>query len=414
MPGMAAFLLRRTPPEVSDMSIDTLPTQPAPRRGKGGAMLVLLLGAGAVAAIVFYGISVRASESARLKTWTDNQALPSVTVISPGVPAQGGVLNLPGRLEAWSRASIFARVGGYLKSWKADIGTKVKAGQVLAEIDTPELDQQLLQAKADLATAQANAALASTTAKRWQAMLASDSVSKQDVDERVGNLAARQAQVNAANANVERLIATKGFQRLTAPFDGMVTSRSTDVGALINAGSGGVGQELFAVSDVSRLRVYVQVPQSYAPQVRVGTKARLNVPEYKQEQFNATVIASADSVTASSGTTLVQLQVDNASGRLLPGAYTSVQFDLPVQSNVLRLPASALVFDDHGMRVATLDQQNHVLFKSVTIARDFGDSVEIGDGLLASDRVIDTPPDGLIDSDSVQLSKAATEAKPHG
>ncbi|MFS2161333.1 efflux RND transporter periplasmic adaptor subunit [Pseudomonas sp. Pseusp122] len=396
------------------MSIDTLPTQPAPRRGKGGTMLVLLLGAGAVAAIVFYGISVRASESARLKTWTDNQALPSVTVISPGVPAQGGVLNLPGRLEAWSRASIFARVGGYLKSWKADIGTKVKAGQVLAEIDTPELDQQLLQAKADLATAQANAALASTTAKRWQAMLASDSVSKQDVDERVGNLAARQAQVNAANANVERLIATKGFQRLTAPFDGMVTSRSTDVGALINAGSGGAGQELFAVSDVSRLRVYVQVPQSYAPQVRVGTKARLNVPEYKQEQFNATVIASADSVTASSGTTLVQLQVDNASGRLLPGAYTSVQFDLPVQSNVLRLPASALVFDDHGMRVATLDQQNHVLFKSVTIARDFGDSVEIGDGLLASDRVIDTPPDGLIDSDSVQISKAATEAKPHG
>lgn len=401
------------------MLTDTPVIHPQPRRSAGRARLGVVVALLVVVAIVAVGIGVRANESKDLKTWTDTQALPSVILVSPVAAAQGAVLILPGRLEAWSRAAIFARVGGYLKSWKADIGAKVKAGQLLAEIDTPEVDQQLLQARADLAAAKANASLSQTSAKRWQAMLASDSVSKQEVDERNGDLAARQAQVMAAQANVERLTATKGFQRLTAPFDGVVTARSTDVGALINVGSGTSGQELFAVSDVSRLRVYVQVPQSYAPQVKVGTNARLSVPEYPGEPFNATVIASADSVNAASGSTLVQLQVDNPAGRLLPGAYTSVRFDLPVQPNVVRLPASALQFDDHGMRVATLDQHDHVLFKTVTIARDFGDTVEIGSGVTAADRVIDTPPDGLSDNDSVQVSKPAAantvaEAKPHG
>jgi RND family efflux transporter MFP subunit len=387
---------------------------PRQHRARGGrTRLGVAIATILVAAVVFLGLSARATESKDLKTWTDAQALPSVIVISPAAPTQGSALVLPGRLEAWSRAAIFARVGGYLKSWKADIGAKVKAGQLLAEIDTPELDQQLLQARADLATAKANATLSQTSAKRWQAMLASDSVSKQEVDERNGDLAARQAQVQAAQANVERLLATKGFQRLTAPFDGMVTARSTDVGALINAGSSASGQELFAVSDVSRLRVYIQVPQSYAPQIKAGASARLSVPEYPQEAFKATVIASADSVNAASGSTLVQLQVDNPAGRLLPGAYTSVRFDLPVQANVVRLPASALQFDAQGMRVATLDQNNHVRFKTVTIARDFGDSVEIGAGLVASDRVIDTPPDGLNDDDAVQIAKPV-EGKPHG
>jgi RND family efflux transporter MFP subunit len=400
---------------LTDTPLNHVQTRRSPWRGRF-ALLVALI---AVVAIVALGIGARASESRDLKTWTDAQALPSVIVVSPVAPTQGSALILPGRLEAWSRAAIFARVGGYLKSWEADIGAKVKAGQLLAQIDTPELDQQLLQARADLASARANASLAQTSAKRWQAMLASDSVSKQEVDERNGDLAAKQAQVMAAQANVERLTATKGFQRLTAPFDGVVTARSTDVGALINAGNSSGGQELFAVSDVSRLRVYVQVPQSYAPQIKVGTHARLSVPEYPQEAFKATVIASADSVNAASGSTLVQLQVDNPAGRLLPGAYTSVRFDLPVQVNAVRLPASALQFDDHGMRVATLDQNDHVLFKTVTIARDFGDSVEIGSGVAATDRVIDTPPDGLSDNDAVQISapaqdKAIAEAKPHG
>lgn len=384
----------------------------SPRRSSRG-LLWLLLGLAVLVAVVAAGVGVRASQSRELTAWTNAQALPSVTLITPTVQPQGPVLNLPGRLEAYSRASIFARVSGYLKDWSVDIGSHVKAGQLLAEIDTPELDQQLLQARAVLASAEADAQLAQTTAKRWQAMLASDSVSRQDVDERTGDLAAKVAKVAAAKANVEQLVATKSFQRLTAPFAGTVTARSTDVGALINAG-GTTGKELFAVSDVSRLRVYVQVPQNVAPQIREGTVARLNVPEYRGETFTAKVIATADAVNAASGSTLVQLLVDNPQGRLLPGAYTSVQFDLPVQTDVLRLPASALVFDDHGMRVATLDAQDHVRFKTITIARDLGDSVEIGSGLLATDRVIDTPPDGLADDDSVQLAANPVEAKPHG
>lgn len=395
------------------MSIDTSPSNHVPHPRRGGTLRIVIAVA-VVVIVVTGGITLRASESKQLKTWTDTQAIPTVALITPSPAAQGPVLNLPGRLEAYSRASISARVGGYLKSWKYDIGASVKAGQLLAEIDTPELDQQLLQARAALKTAQANASLAETTARRWQAMLASDSVSHQEVDERVSDLAAKQADVAAAKANVERLIATKGFQRLVAPFDGVVTARTTDVGQLINAGSGGTGQELFAVSDVSRLRVYVQVPQSFSPQVRAGTSASLTVPEYQQEKFTAKVIASADAVNAASGTTLVQLLVDNPGRRLMPGAFANVQFKLPVQANALRLPSSALMFDDHGLRVATMAEGGKVLFKTVTIARDFGDSVEIGSGLLPTDKVIDTPPDGLIDGDPVQVAKADTGAKAHG
>jgi RND family efflux transporter MFP subunit len=401
------------------MPIDTSEAQLSrphhPGRTKIGLIVALIL----ILAIVVVGVTTRAGESKDLKVWTDAQAVPSVVLVKPIQLSQGAVLVLPGRLEAWSRAAIFARVGGYLKSWKAEIGAKVKAGQLLAEIDSPELDQQLMQAKADLATSKANASLAATSAKRWQAMLTSDSVSKQEVDERNGDLAAKQAQVLAAQANVDRLIATKGFERLTAPFDGVVTERATDVGALINAGSAGNGQQLFAVSDVSRLRVYVQVPQSYAALIKDGSSAQLVVPEYPKEKFRATVFASAESVSAASGTTLVQMQVENPSGRLMPGAYTSVHFDLPLQGDVVRLPASALQFDEHGIRVATLDQNDRVRFKAVTIGRDFGDIVEIGSGLQSGDRVIDTPPDGLTDNDEVRLSKAddpkiVAEAKPHG
>ncbi|WP_338801240.1 efflux RND transporter periplasmic adaptor subunit [Pseudomonas sp. RSB 5.4] len=370
-----------------------------------GLVLVLIV----IACIIW-----RVSESRTLKDWTDKQAVANVVLISPSIAPQGPVLNLPGRLEAYSRASIFARVSGYLKSWKFDIGAPVKAGQLLAEIDAPELDQQLLQARADLATAQANESLAATTAKRWQAMLASDSVSRQDVDQRNGDLSAKQAQVLAAKANVDRLVATKGFQRLVAPFDGVVTARETDVGALINAGSGSNGPELFVVSDVSRLRVYVQVPQNFSPLVRAGTSANLTVPEYQKEQFPAKVIATADSVNATSGTTLVQLLVDNPGGRLIPGGFTNVEFKLPVQVNALRLPASALRYDEHGLRVATLDANDKVRFKTITIARELGDSVEIGSGLLASDRVIDTPPDGLADDDSVQIVQPDKGGKNNG
>lgn len=384
---------------------------PVPRRR---LVVIAVVGVAVALIVVAAGVALRAVDARNLKTWTAAQTVPTVTVIHPVSAANGPTLDLPSHLEAYSRAPIFARVSGYLKSWSVDIGTPVKAGQLLAVIESPELDQQLLQARADLASAQANAALAGTTAKRWQALLGSDSVAQQEVDERTGDYTAKKATVAAAQANVDRLLATKGFERIIAPFDGVVTARDTDVGALINAGSGGIGQELFVVSDVKQLRVYVQVPQSYAPDVRAGTTATLTVPEYPGQRFTARVIASADSVNATSGTTLVQLLVDNTAGKLLPGGFASLQFKLPVQQNAVRVPASSLVFDARGLMVATLGSNGEVVFKKVTINRDFGDSVEIGSGLAATDRVIDTPPDGLVDGDHVQVASTAKKVSANG
>src|ERR1700712_5023908 len=308
---------------MSSESAEPVMSKPVPRR-----RLVVMAVVGVVVAVVVVasGVTLRAVDARQLKTWTDDQAVPTVNLIQPSRASNGPTLDLPSRLEAYSRAPIFARVSGYLKSWSADIGAHVKTGQLLAVIESPELDQQLLQARADLASAQANAALAGTTAKRWQALLGSGPGAPQEVDERTGDYTAKKATVAAAQANVDRLLATKGFERILAPFDGVITARDTDVGALINAGSGGIGQELFVVSDVKKLRVYVQVPQSSAPDVRSGTTATLTVPEYPGQHFTARVIASADSVNATSGTTLVQLLVDNADGKLLPGGFASLTF----------------------------------------------------------------------------------------
>jgi RND family efflux transporter MFP subunit len=363
--------------------------------------------------IVASGLALRAQDAHKLKTWTDAQAVPTVNLIQPIRDANGPSLQLPGRLEAFTRAPIFAQVSGYLKSWNVDIGAPVKAGQLMAEIETPELDQQILQARADLQTAQANALVAGTTAKRWEALRGTDSVAQQDVDQRTADYAAKAAIVASAKANVDRLVATKAFARIVSPFDGVVTARDTDVGALVNAGSGGVGQELFAVSEVRQLRVYVQVPQNYAPAVHDGTSATLTVPEYPNQQFTARVVAAAGSVNSSSGTTLVQLMVDNSNGKLLPGGFASLKFTLPASPDALRVPASALVFDSRGTVLATLGADGHVHFKQVKISRDLGDSVEIGSGLAATDRVIDTPPDGLADGDSVQVA-TATDKKAAG
>ncbi|HVE09341.1 MAG TPA: efflux RND transporter periplasmic adaptor subunit [Paraburkholderia sp.] len=368
-----------------------------------------IVGVVLVVVVVGAGLAVRAADSHKLKSWTDAQAVQTVSVVAPVRDAAGPSLTLPAQMQAYSRAPIFARVSGYLKSWNVDIGGKVKAGQLLAVIETPELDQQLVQAKADLATAQANASLAETTAKRWRAMLGTDAVAQQDVDTRNGDFAAKKALVDASKANLDRLIATKGFARIVAPFDGVITARDTDIGALINAGSGGVGQELFQVSDVHQLRVYVQMPQNYAPIVHTGTTAALTVPAYPDQQFTAHVVASADSVNAQSGSTLVQLLVDNSDGKLLPGGFASVQFKLPVAPNALRVPASALVFDSHGLRIATVGEGGHVAFKRVTIARDLGDSVEIGSGLAPTDRVIDAPPDGLAEGDAVEIATGSKD-----
>ncbi len=345
---------------------------------------------------------IRSAQGSRLKDLTEAQAVPNVAVVAPSRVENQTGFDLPGRLEAFIRAPIYARVPGYLKSWKHDIGSKVKAGELLAEIDTPDLDQQLMQARAALAAAQANAKLSEISAKRWQSLSETDAVSKQDVDQRNFTYDANLAQVKAAQANVDRLVAEEGFKRLTAPFDGVVTARETDIGQLINVGSAG-GVELFVVSDTAKLRAYVNVPQNYVPNVPAGTKAIIRVPEHPDKTYYGTVEASAGAVVPSSGTTLMQIIVENASGELMPGGYASVHLQAPTMANAMSVPSSALIFDAKGLSVATVDGNNKVQLKPVTLNRDLGAVVEIAAGLLANDQVIENPPDGIANGDVVHV-----------
>src|ERR1700742_1007644 len=290
----------------------TEPSSPVSRR----KLSIFGLVAGIVAVLgVVTGIRGREDPDAKLKEWTDNQAIPSVAVALPDAKALSPTLDVPGRLEAYYRAPIYARVSGYLKSWNADIGAQVKAGQVIAEIEAPDLDQQLLQARADLASQQASAKLSEATLTRRRSLIASNFVSMQEIDERTADLANKMAAVNSGQANVERLEALAGYKKITVPFDGVVTARDTDVGALINGG-GGAGPPMFVISDASKLRVYVNVPQNYVPAIKIGAKAVLTMPEYPNRTFAATVEASSQAVDVSSGTTRMQLALDNSNGEL--------------------------------------------------------------------------------------------------
>jgi membrane fusion protein, multidrug efflux system len=364
-------------------------------------------------AVVATGIATRASEADRLRERADAMSVPAVVVITPGKAGAATTLDLPGRIEAQSRAPIYARVSGYLKRWYADIGTSVKAGQLLAEIETPDLDQQLLQARAELANARANAALAATTARRWQELLATGTVSRQGADEKAGDLVAKQSLVNALQANVERYEAMKRFSRIVAPFDGVVTSRSTDVGALINVGSA-QGAELFVISDTRKLRVYVSVPQSYATAIPRGAKASLSVPESPGKTYAATVQSLSQAISTASGSMLIQLTADNPDAALLPGGFASVSFPLPSTPGVLSIPPSALMFDKTGLRVATVDAQGKVVLKPVTVARDTGTLIELSSGLAPDDRLIESPPDGIANGDLVRIARPDDKATAPG
>lgn len=364
-----------------------------------------------LAVVVVAGISTRSNGDAKLREWTEAQAVPSVAVTLPGTKSLDAKIDLPGRLEAYSRAPIFARVSGYLKSWNVDMGAPVKAGQKLAEIDAPDLDQQLMQARADLANAQAAAKLSGATLARRKTLLASNFVSQQEIDERSADLASKEAQVRSMQANVERLEALASYKTVTAPFDGIVTERNTDVGALINGGTGS-GAAMFVISDAKKLRLYVNVPQSYLPSIKLGAKASVSVPEYAGRKFPATVESSAQSVDVASGTTRMQLGLDNTTGELRPGAYADVQLNLTLDTQPLSIPASALIFNTNGLRVATVTPADKVLFKPVTIARDLGRDIEIATGLAADDRVIVTPLDGIADGDQVRIAGAGKDGTP--
>ncbi len=358
--------------------------------------------------VVAYGTATRLVDAKRLRERTSEAAIPTVTIVTAQPAGAGAPLELPGRIEAFARAPINARVSGYLKAWYADIGASVHAGQLLAEIETPDLDQQLLQAQAELANARANAALAGTTAQRWQSLLAGDSVSQQEVEEKTADLAAKQAEVRALQANVDRYQALKRFARIVAPFDGVVTRRSTDVGALINVGSA-QGPELFVVSDLSKLRVYVNVPQNYTSQIHPGAQATLTVPEQPGKQYGATVQAMANAIDPDSGSMLVQLTVANATSGLLPGGFARVRFDIPSAAGALSIPASALIFDKDGLQVATLGPGDKVRLEQVTLSRDLGATVELSSGIKPTDKVIENPPDGIANGDAVRVAVLASQ-----
>lgn len=359
--------------------------------------------AGVAAFIVVTGIVLRESSNARLRDWTDAQAIPTVAVANPITKPPNATLTLPGRLEAYYRAPIFARVSGYLKTWYVDIGAEVKAGQLLAEIDAPDLDQQLLQARADLANSEAASKLSAATLKRRQSLLASNFVSLQEIDERTADLSSKDAQVKAAQANVDRLQALASYKRVEAPFDGIVTERNTDVGALINGGTG-AGLAMFVVSDYRKLRVYVSVPQSYLSTIKVGASASITVPEFVGRKFPATVEASAQAVDVNSGTTRIQLGLDNRGHELRPGAYADVTLSLSGDVKPISIPGSALIFNKNGLSVATVDADNRIRFKKVTIARDLGREIEIASGLSPDDRIVTTPADGVADGDQVRIA----------
>jgi RND family efflux transporter MFP subunit len=392
-----------SPPAPHPEASQTAPPQVVSRRGLTIATLAAL---GIASVIVVMGITTRKMADAKLREWTENQAVPVVAVALPDTRGKRTTFELPGRLEAYTQAQIFARVSGYVKEWKVDIGTPVKAGDLLAEIDAPDLDQQIMQAQADLASAKANSALSDMTLTRGQSLITSRAISQQDLDQRAADSSNKQGLVRSAQANLDRLRVLERYKRLVAPFDGLVTARTTDVGALINAGSGG-GPPMFVISQIEKLRAYVNVPQNYVPSIRVGsTKAQISVPEHPGKSFPGTVEASAQSVDAASGTTRMQLVVDNAANELMTGAFATVTFELPHPETAVNVPASALIFNRSGLQVAIVDRENRIILKPITISRDLGSEVEIASGVVADDRVVINPPDGVVTGDQVRVAGA--------
>src|ERR1700722_5243863 len=351
------------------------------------------------------GISNRAKGVQEIARWTEEQAVPSVAVVTPRTAPGPGELVLPGNVDAYYTGSIFARASGYVKEWYEDIGAHVKKGQVLALIDTPELDQQLAQARADFATAQANQALANVTANRWEALAKRDIVSQQARDEKTSDLQAKTAAAQALQANVARLESLQAFNRLVAPFDGVVTSRGIDVGHLVTAG-GNAGKPLFTVSDTHRMRVYVSVPQAFLGELKPGLKASLVLPQYPGRTFEAELVTTSNSVATDSRAALVELHADSPDGKLWPGSFAEVHFHLEQKENVLRLPTTALFFGPRGIEVALLTSDGRVNLSKVELGRNLGSEVEILSGVSGDDSVINSPPESLTTGQLVNVAES--------
>jgi RND family efflux transporter MFP subunit len=388
----------------------TEPPAPVPSRPSSYWPLAGLASAVLVLAVVIYsGIHERAQAESTLGVNTERAAVPTVNVVQPASGAVSQEIVLPGNTQAFNDTPIYARTNGYLERWYVDIGTRVVQGQLLAEIDTPEIDQQLEQARADLKNAQANEQLAQITAARWQNLLKTNSVSKQETDQAVQDLSARQASVDSMTANVHRLEQLQSFEKVLAPFSGVITARNTDIGALINAGAGGTPQELFHMAAVNRLRVYVAVPEVDSQAAQTGSKATLTLDEFPGETFQGTIVRNSDSIDYASRTLNVEVDVDNAQDRIKTGAYVFVHLKLPqsakVATNSLIIPANTLLFRSEGLRVGVV-RNGHAQLVPITIGRDFGATVEVVAGLQPADQVIVNPSDSLTSGNPVQVSGA--------
>ena len=405
-------------PETSEQQTPASPTNgfvPGPGRRRG-ALLIAAVALALVAAVVYSGIHSRATAESRLKQRTDKAAIPIVDVVFPKEGAPIAEIVLPGVTQALIDAPIYARTNGYLLHWYFDIGAHVKKNQLLAVIDTPELDQQLQQARADLDTAEANVAIAKITADRWQELVSDGSVSQQETDQDVINLAAMQATQHANAANVRRLEQLQSFERVYAPFDGIITNRSTDIGALIDAGAGGSSaaagvtggastepRELFHMAATGTLRVYVAVPEVYSRDARSGGSATLTLDEFPGETFPGTIVRNTNAINQASRTLLVEVDIDNPTGRLLPGSYVFVHFKLPNATHSVTIPADTLIFRQEGLQVA-LVRDGKAQLVSVKLNHDYGNSVEVAFGLQPTDAVIVNPSDSLVDDTPVRVS----------
>ena len=382
-----------------------LPARPAPSKALGGMLIVLLLGACLLGYVIYVGIASRAKASSALVKETTANAVPTVAIVHPKVVPGSREVMLPGNVQAFVDTPIWARASGYLRAWHADIGAHVKRGQLLAEIEAPEVDQQLGEAQAQLVTAQANLKLAQITAERYSTLFKQDSVAKQDVDNAVGDAAAKTAAVTSSQANVARLQQMVAYEKVYAPFDGVITARNIDVGALVDAGANTPGKELFHLASNTTLRVYVNVPEVYSRAAKPGVDSYLTLTEFPGRQFHGTIVRTANAIDMNSRTLLVEVDVKNPSGELLPGSYVSVHLKLPSKIEALTIPSNAMLFRSEGLRVAVFRGGRADLLP-IILGHDYGDSVEVISGLQRNDSVIVNPSDSLVSGQQVQVEQA--------
>lgn len=389
------------------------PEPGAPRPAKASRLFTFLIVCVIVLVILgAFTLFERRAQYHALAEETETLAIPTVAVIHPTSEVAQEDLVLPGRMQAYVESPIYARTNGYLQKWYHDIGTRVAKGELLADIDTPEVDQQLSQARADLNTAQANANLSKITSARYQDLIKTDGVSKQEVDNAVGDYEAKAATVKSFEANVRRLEELESFKHVYAPFSGVITRRNIDIGTLINAGNGGAQQELFTLAQTDPIRVYINVPENYAASIRAGLRGDLELTQYPGQRFQGTVVRTAEAIDLSSRTLLTEVDVPNKSGQLFPGGYAQVHLQVKVAASRVQVPVNALLFRAEGLRAAVVDANHKIHLRQLTIGRDYGTSLEVLQGLEPGDWIVLNPADSLDEGQDVRVKEVAQAAAP--